>query len=238
MQQQQQQQQQQQSQIMTMMPPFPPTNITTEQIQKYLDENKKLILAILDNQNLGKLAECAQYQALLQKNLMYLAAIADAQPPAPQTPTQMQAHPGMQQGGGLFMQHPQAAAMAQQQQAFAQKMPMHFSPQQMQDQHQHQHHQQQQQQQQLHHQQQQQQAALHGHMMMRPGGANNGMQVMHNEATLGGGGHSGGPSPSGGLGEFSRGGSQQEGLEGGSKDGQGNSSNGEPSFLKGSNDGN
>lgn len=27
---------------------------------QYLDENKKLILAILDNQNLGKLAECAQ----------------------------------------------------------------------------------------------------------------------------------------------------------------------------------
>ncbi|MCL7039170.1 hypothetical protein MKW94_019411 [Papaver nudicaule] len=230
--QQQQHHQQQQPQIMTMMPPFPPTNITTEQIQKYLDENKKLILAILDNQNLGKLAECAQYQALLQKNLMYLAAIADAQPPAPQTPSQMQAHPGMQQGGGLFMQHPQAAAMAQQQQAFAQKMPMHFSPQQMQDHHQ--------QQQQLHHQQQQQQAALHGHMMMRPGGANNGMQVMHNEATLGGGLNSGGPTPSAGLGEFSRGtgvggssntmdargGNQQE-LEGGSKDAQGNSSNGE-----------
>lgn len=28
---------------------------------QYLDENKKLILAILDNQNLGKLAECAQW---------------------------------------------------------------------------------------------------------------------------------------------------------------------------------
>nr|GFB64233.1 GRF1-interacting factor 2-like [Tanacetum cinerariifolium] len=37
----------------------------------------------MNNQNLGKLAECAQYQALLQKNLMYLAAIADAQPPTP-----------------------------------------------------------------------------------------------------------------------------------------------------------
>jgi len=40
-------------------------------------------MAILENQNLGKLAECAQYQALLQKNLMYLAAIADAQPQPP-----------------------------------------------------------------------------------------------------------------------------------------------------------
>uniref|UniRef100_A0A8R7U8L0 SS18 N-terminal domain-containing protein n=1 Tax=Triticum urartu TaxID=4572 RepID=A0A8R7U8L0_TRIUA len=62
-----------------------PAGITTEQIQKYLDENKQLILAILENQNLGKLAECAQYQAQLQKNLLYLAAIADAQPP--QNPT-------------------------------------------------------------------------------------------------------------------------------------------------------
>uniref|UniRef100_A0A1D1YAV1 Protein SSXT n=1 Tax=Anthurium amnicola TaxID=1678845 RepID=A0A1D1YAV1_9ARAE len=57
-------------------------NITTEQIQKYLDENKQLILAILDSQNLGKLSECAQYQAQLQKNLLYLAAIADAQTPS------------------------------------------------------------------------------------------------------------------------------------------------------------
>jgi hypothetical protein len=38
----------------------PAAGITTEQIQKYLDENKQLILAILENQNLGKLAECAQ----------------------------------------------------------------------------------------------------------------------------------------------------------------------------------
>eukprot|EP00850_Spirogloea_muscicola_P008470 SM000045S16215 [mRNA] locus=s45:319258:321172:+ [translate_table: standard] len=65
--------------------------ITTELIQKYLDENKQLILAILDNQNLGKLNECAQYQARLQQNLMYLAAIADAQPQAP-TPQQASGH--------------------------------------------------------------------------------------------------------------------------------------------------
>ena len=54
--------------------------ITTELIQKYLDENQQLILAILENQNVGKLHDCAQYQARLQQNLMYLAAIADAQP--------------------------------------------------------------------------------------------------------------------------------------------------------------
>ncbi|XP_073282300.1 GRF1-interacting factor 2-like isoform X1 [Primulina huaijiensis] len=77
---------QQPGQMFPVTPSFPSTNITTEQIQKYLDENKKLILAILDNQNLGKLAECAQYQVQLQKNLMYLAAIADAQPQTTPSP--------------------------------------------------------------------------------------------------------------------------------------------------------
>ncbi|XP_065627812.1 uncharacterized protein LOC112035658 isoform X1 [Quercus suber] len=36
------------------------TNITIEQIQKYLDENIDLILAIMENQNVGKFVECAQ----------------------------------------------------------------------------------------------------------------------------------------------------------------------------------
>uniref|UniRef100_A0A7N0U8Q8 SS18 N-terminal domain-containing protein n=1 Tax=Kalanchoe fedtschenkoi TaxID=63787 RepID=A0A7N0U8Q8_KALFE len=83
--------------------PFSTAPVSTVQIQKLLDENKQLILVILENQNLGKLAECAQYQAMLQKNLMYLAAIADAQPQVvlSQTPTQ----PAPQQGH--FMQHPQ-----------------------------------------------------------------------------------------------------------------------------------
>ncbi|CAA7396051.1 unnamed protein product [Spirodela intermedia] len=85
---------------------FPLASITTEQIQKYLDENKQLILAILDNQNLGKLSECAQYQAQLQKNLLYLAAIADAQPQIPAVRAQTLPHPGMQQAqtGTPYMQ--------------------------------------------------------------------------------------------------------------------------------------
>ena len=57
--------------------------ITTELIQKYLDENQTLILAILENQNVGKLEACNQSQARLQQNLMYLAAIADSQPQHP-----------------------------------------------------------------------------------------------------------------------------------------------------------
>ncbi|GMP99535.1 hypothetical protein CsSME_00046970 [Camellia sinensis var. sinensis] len=66
-----QMQQQQQQQPMVM---------TTDHIQQYLDENKWLILKILENQNSGKLSENAENQARLQQNLMYLAAIADCQP--------------------------------------------------------------------------------------------------------------------------------------------------------------
>jgi len=213
---------QQQPQMIPMMPSFPPTNITTEQIQKYLDENKKLILAILDNQNLGKLAECAQYQAQLQKNLMYLAAIADAQPQAPTMPPQMAPHPALQQGG-YYMQHPQAAAMAQQPGIFPPKLPLQFnSPHQIQDQ-----------QQQLH---QQHQQAIQGQMALRAGGANNGLHPMHTETALGGG--SGGPPSVNDV----RGGSKQDGSEVGAAgaDGQGSSAaghgsgDGESSYLKGS----
>ncbi|KAL1325225.1 hypothetical protein HN51_035315 [Arachis hypogaea] len=210
--------------MMPMMPSFPPANITTEQIQKYLDDNKKLILAILDNQNLGKLAECAQYQAQLQKNLMYLAAIADAQPQTPAMPAQMPPHP-MMQPGGYYMQHPQAAAMAQQQGFFAQKMPMQYgNPHQMQDP----------QQQHLH------QQAIQGQMGLRPGGINNGMHPLHGEAGLGGGSSGGQPSTAGP--NDARGGSKQDALEAGTAggDGQGNSAaahnsgDGESPYLKGS----
>ncbi|KAF5464526.1 hypothetical protein F2P56_014599 [Juglans regia] len=217
---------QQPQQMIPMMPSFPPTNITTEQIQRYLDENKKLILAILDNQNLGKLAECAQYQAQLQKNLMYLAAIADAQPQTPTMPPQMAPHPALQQGG-YYMQHPQAAAMAQQPGIFPQKLPLQFNnPHQMQDP-----------QQQLH---QQHQQAIQGQMGLRAGGANNGLHPMHTETTHGGG-SSGGPPSVAGPNDV-RGGSKQDGSEVGTTgaDGQGSSAgghgggDGESSYLKGS----
>ncbi|GKV13162.1 hypothetical protein SLEP1_g24218 [Rubroshorea leprosula] len=195
---------QQPPQMIPVMPSFPPTNITTEQIQKYLDENKKLILAILDNQNLGKLPECAQYQAQLQKNLMYLAAIADAQPQtAPTMPPQIAPHPGMQPG--YFMQHPQAAALAQQPGLFPPKMPMQFNnPHQIQDPQQHLH---------------QQHQAIQGQMGIRPGGPTNGMHPMHADPTLGGG--SGGPSLATGPNDL-RGGNKQDGSDAGA-DGQGNS---------------
>ncbi|XP_022642809.1 GRF1-interacting factor 2-like isoform X2 [Vigna radiata var. radiata] len=69
------------------------STLTTEQIQKYLEENKELILAILEYQNLGKFAELAQCQAKLQHNLTYLAKLADAGSQSP-TPSQGQ---GMRQ---------------------------------------------------------------------------------------------------------------------------------------------
>lgn len=129
-----------------------PANITTEQIQKYLDENKQLILAILDNQNLGKLAECAQYQAQLQKNLLYLAAIADAQPPTPSVRPQVP-HPAMHQGGPFMQQSP----------AFPPRPLMQFSPQQIHGQQRH---------------LQPQSMAFPSHLGIRPG-VINGMQPMH-----------------------------------------------------------
>ncbi|MCH95653.1 GRF1-interacting factor 3, partial [Trifolium medium] len=52
------------------------------------------------------------YQAQLQKNLMYLAAMPDAQPQTPALPPQMAPHPSMQQG--FYMQYPRAATVAQQ----------------------------------------------------------------------------------------------------------------------------
>jgi hypothetical protein len=78
------------------MAAYASSTISTDLIQKYLDENKQLILAILDNQNLGKLNECATYQAKLQQNLMYLAAIADAQPQAVHSLPQAVSAPSMQ----------------------------------------------------------------------------------------------------------------------------------------------
>lgn len=47
---------------------------------QYLEENDLLIEAIRQNQNLGRLHECLQYQLQLQQNLVHLAMHADEQP--------------------------------------------------------------------------------------------------------------------------------------------------------------
>ncbi|CAA2965372.1 Hypothetical predicted protein [Olea europaea subsp. europaea] len=148
----------------------------------------------MDNQNLGKLAECAQYQAQLQRNLMYLAAIADAQPQTPSMAPQMSPHPAMQQGG-FYLQHPQATAMAQQPGIFPPRAPLQFNnPHPIQDQRQH-----------------LTQQAMQAQMVLRPSGASNDAQTTHNDANLGGG--SGIPTPNSGVNDVC-GGTPQDKPEG------------------------
>ncbi|XP_057774170.1 GRF1-interacting factor 3-like isoform X1 [Salvia miltiorrhiza] len=143
-------------------PPSMPLNlVSTEQIQKYLDENKNLIMAILECQKMGKVAECAQYQAILQKNLMYLAAIADAQPPGSSTPSQM-ATSSVAPQGDSHMQQSQSSSVQQQQQQ--PKLPFQLNALRPQDQHN----------QLLQFQQQQQ---MQGHFNLG-GGANNGLHML------------------------------------------------------------
>ncbi|TYH80647.1 hypothetical protein ES332_D03G146100v1 [Gossypium tomentosum] len=107
-------------------------NITTEQIQKYLDENKELIMAIMENQNQGKLAESASYQAQLQQNLMYLAKIADSQPQASASASASASSQMPPQSAIPQEQHVQSAqaAMAKQHPCFlAPKLPFHLNDQ-------------------------------------------------------------------------------------------------------------
>ncbi|KAK9845851.1 hypothetical protein WJX81_004132 [Elliptochloris bilobata] len=68
----------------------PPALPSTEVIQQYLEDNEALIQTINDAINLGRFDNATLYQAQLQRNLMWLAAIADApttgtlpQPPLP-----------------------------------------------------------------------------------------------------------------------------------------------------------
>ncbi|KAK3146187.1 hypothetical protein QOZ80_3BG0262780 [Eleusine coracana subsp. coracana] len=151
-----------------------PPAVTTDLIQQYLDENKQLILAILDNQNSGKMEECERNQAKLQHNLMYLAAIADSQPPqtAPlsQYPSNL-----MMQPGARYMS-PQSAQMMSPQPLMAARSPMMYahpsmSPLQ---------------------QQQQQASAAHGQLGMGSGGGTtSGFNILHGEASMGDGGGGG-----------------------------------------------
>ncbi|XP_028790353.1 GRF1-interacting factor 1-like [Neltuma alba] len=104
-------QQQHLMQMQPMMAAYYPNNVTTDHIQQYLDENKTLILKIVESQNSGKLSECAENQARLQRNLMYLAAIADSQPQHPAMPGQYSGSGIAQQGAQYF----QGQQMTQQQ---------------------------------------------------------------------------------------------------------------------------
>ncbi|XXG76607.1 hypothetical protein AAC387_Pa08g0917 [Persea americana] len=96
-----------------MMAGFNPNSVTTDMIQQYLDENKQLILQILDSQSSGKLGDCAENQARLQRNLMYLATIADSQPQPSPSYAQFPSNATMQPGA-RYMQHQQAQQMTPQ----------------------------------------------------------------------------------------------------------------------------
>ncbi|KAM3294247.1 hypothetical protein ACQJBY_037263 [Aegilops geniculata] len=148
------------------------TTVTTDLIQQYLDENKQLILAILDNQNNGKVEECARNQAKLQQNLMYLAAIADSQPPQTASLSQYPSNLMMQSGPRYMPQ--QSAQMMSPQSLMAARSSMMYAQQAMSPLQQQQ-------------QQQQHQAAAHGQLGMSSG-ATTGFNLLHGEASMGGGG--------------------------------------------------
>ncbi|XP_071728634.1 GRF1-interacting factor 2-like [Rutidosis leptorrhynchoides] len=139
---------------------FSPTLITTEQIQKCLEENQRLIMAIMEYRKQGLFQECAEYQVVLQKNLMYLAALADAQPPTPEITNPSQVSSSFIYVENNFVQQPQLVIPRRSSagESSVQKLPF-----------------QQQQQQMLQFQQLQQ---LQGQMGVRPGTHNN-MFGMH-----------------------------------------------------------
>ncbi|CAL9147891.1 GRF-interacting factor 1 [Musa acuminata AAA Group] len=140
-----------------------PNQVTTDIIQQYLDENKQLILAILDNQNAGKADECAENQAKLQRNLMYLAAIADSQQ---QVPTLAQFPPNtVMQSGPRYVQYQQAQQMTPPQSLLAARSSMLYAQSPMSS---------------LQH-----QAALHSQLGVSSGG-NTGFNMLHGEASVGG----------------------------------------------------
>ncbi|XP_072991066.1 GRF-interacting factor 1-like isoform X1 [Typha latifolia] len=139
-----------------------PTSVTTELIQQYLDENKQLILAILDNQNTGKMEECARNQAKLQHNLMYLAAIADSQPP--QATMAQQYPPNVMQSSPRYMQ-PQAANMMTPQSLMAARSSVLYAQPTLSPLQQH--------------------AAGHSQLGMNPN-VTSGFNILHGEASMGG----------------------------------------------------
>nr|GMC61628.1 GRF1-interacting factor 1-like [Ipomoea batatas] len=200
-------------QMQPMMAAYYPTTVTTDHIQQYLDENKSLILKIVESQNSGKLNE---NQARLQRNLMYLAAIADSQPQPPSMHSQFPSS-GIMQPGGAYLQHQQAAQQISTQSLMAAaRSPMLYGQQQPLSPY------------------QQQQAALHGQLGMSSAGGSGGLHILQSEA------HN---AAAGSFADFSRGlggGSKQE-LGGSlSMDARTGSAadGGETLYLKAADDGN
>ncbi|KAJ8551596.1 hypothetical protein K7X08_021611 [Anisodus acutangulus] len=164
------QQQQHLMQMQPMMTAYYPNNVTTDHIQQFLDENKSLILKIVESQNSGKLSECAESQAKLQRNLMYLAAIADSQPQAPSLHSQLASGGMMQEGTHYLNQQQEQQLTTQSLMAAARSSSMLYG----------------QQQQPLSALQQQQQAAYHSQqlgMSSSGGGSSGGLHMLQSENT-------------------------------------------------------
>ncbi|XP_050225858.1 GRF1-interacting factor 1 [Mercurialis annua] len=215
-------------QMQPMMAAYYPNNVTTDHIQQYLDENKSLILKIVESQNSGKISECAENQARLQRNLMYLAAIADSQPQPPTMHSQFSSS-GIMQPGAHYMQHQQAQQMTPQS-LMAARSSMMYTQQQFAA--------------------LQQQQALHSQLGMSSGGSS-GLHMLQSEASTAGGSGGGALGIGSGFPDFSRdasgrigGGSKQDMGSAGSGEGRGGSSGGQGSdggetlYLKSNDDGN
>ncbi|XP_057778748.1 GRF1-interacting factor 1 [Salvia miltiorrhiza] len=204
-------------QMQPMMAAYYPSNVTTDHIQQYLDENKSLILKIVESQNSGKLSECAENQARLQRNLMYLAAIADSQP---QPPTMHSQYPGggmIQPGAHYLQQHQQAQQQMTSQSLMAARSSMLYGSQPYPS---------------------LQQQALHSQLGMGSGGL-----MLQGEPGASSGGLGGGGFPDfvsrggdGGMQSRGMGGKQDMGGNGGGGEGRGDG--GETLYLKSSEDGN
>ncbi|KAI3816886.1 hypothetical protein L1987_10670 [Smallanthus sonchifolius] len=203
-------------QMQPMMAAYYPTNsVTTDHIQQYLDENKSLILKIVESQNAGKMSECAENQAKLQRNLMYLAAIADSQPQAPAVHSQYPLG-GMMQPGGHYMQQHQQAQQMSPQALMAARSSMLYSQQQYSS--------------------LQQQAVIHSQLGMSSGGGggSSGLHMLHSDGTMAASG-SGGHLGLGGFPVFSR--KQDIGLSGPTVEGSGSGEGGETLYLKSGDEG-
>ncbi|XVF57205.1 hypothetical protein PTKIN_Ptkin06aG0185800 [Pterospermum kingtungense] len=214
-------------QMQPMMAAYYPNNVTSDHIQQYLDENKSLILKIVESQNSGKLSECAENQARLQRNLMYLAAIADSQPQPPALHAQFPSS-GIMQAGGHYVPHQQTQQMTPQS-LMAARSSMLYAQQPFSA---------------------LQQQALHGHLGMSSGGST-GLHMLPSEAStaVGSGGLGAGGFPDFGRsssgegmhgGRAIAGGSKQDIANAGSTEGRGGSSGdgGETLYLKAADDGN
>ncbi|KAK7355966.1 hypothetical protein VNO80_15231 [Phaseolus coccineus] len=205
-------------QMQPIMAAYYPNNVTTDHIQQYLDENKSLILKIVESQNSGKLSECAENQSRLQRNLMYLAAIADSQPQPPPMPGQYPPS-GIMQQGAHYMQAQQAQQMSQQQ-LMASRSSLLYAQQPFSG--------------------LQQQQGLHSQLGMSSSGSQ-GFHMLESEATTVGGNATIG---SGGFPDFVRIGSSGKQDIGSSGEGRGGSSSGhsgdggETLYLKSAADGN